>query len=370
MGFLDGFLGSIFGSGGSGSSGGGLFSSFMNMALEPIQAGMDSLGISQHGRDQYFARDLQRELLWDQINAQIAENQKNRDFSKEFFNMQWDKMLQNYPELLKMNSDAQFNLWRNQFAEQKQYNEEVNSPAAQVQRMMAAGLNPVQGVQTQVQSNMGGNNVGAPPMISGSPLGGSVSPIGLPQGLSGAGREIAGVGSFLRDLANAKESGAKAIGQEIENKFLDSTLDERIRGVALQNKWTEEQTSLVEQQFSEITARLNLMQKEGQLKDKQIKWFDSEMSAKIDELKASKEYQESMSKYNDKQRELLEDMFDDLKTYQSYNTQQMGKFVDLLEKYGDAQAIIGMLSQVVGSAVDVIGLFNPSKKVVDIFHHK
>lgn len=369
MGFLETVL-SFLGAGGSSSGNGGLLSSITNMALEPLQAGMDSLGISQHGRDQYFARDLQRELLAEQINAQKEENALNREFSKDFLALQWQQTMENYPELLKMNSDEQFNLWRNQFLEQKQYNEDVNSPAGQVQRMMAAGLNPVQGAQSQVQSNMGGNNVGAPPTISGSPLGGSVSPIGLPQGLSGAGREIAGIGSFLRDLASAKESGAKAIGQEIENRFLDQTLDSRIQSVALKNKWTEEQTSLIQQQFSEITGRLNLMQKDVELKDKQIKWFDFEMSAKIDELKASKEYQDALSKYNDKQRELLESMFDDLKTYQSYNTQQMGKFVDLLEKYGDAQAIIGMLSQVVGSAVDVIGLFNPSKKVVEVLHGK
>lgn len=222
MGFLEGFLGAI-GLGGGTSGGQVLGSNILNTFMSPINAGLDSLGLSQHGRDQYFARDLQRELLWDQINAQIAENQKNRDFSKEFFNMQWDKTLQHYPELLKMNSDEQFNLWRNQFLEQKQYNEEVNSPAGQVQRMMAAGLNPVQGTTSQVQSNMGGNSVGVPPMISGSPLAGSVSPIGLPQGLSGRGSELSQIGSFVRDIAQAKKTGKES---DRFDEITDAMIDE------------------------------------------------------------------------------------------------------------------------------------------------
>lgn len=214
MGFLDSLL-SVF----TGDSGGqSLGSGILNMGFSAINAGLDSLGLSQHGRDQYFARDLQRELLWDQINAQIAENQKNRDFSKEFFNMQWDKMLQNYPDLLKMSSDAQFNLWRNQFNMQNEY----NSPQAQVGRMMSAGLNPAGGTSTVAQSQMSPSSVGAPPNISGSPLGGSVSPIGIPQGLSGRGTQLSDIGNFIRDMSQAAKNTKETSWYD---KFMQVNLD-------------------------------------------------------------------------------------------------------------------------------------------------
>lgn len=214
MGFLSSLLSSFIGD----SGGSGVGSGILSMGLSAMNAGLDSLGLSQHGRDQYFARDLQRELLWDQINAQIAENQKNRDFSKEFFNMQWDKMLQNYPDLLKMSSDAQFNLWRQQFNMQNEY----NSPQAQVGRMMSAGLNPAGGTSTVAQSQMSPSSVGAPPSISGSPLGGSVSPIGIPQGLSGRGTQLSEIGSFIRDMSQAAKNTKETSWYD---KFMQVNLD-------------------------------------------------------------------------------------------------------------------------------------------------
>lgn len=364
MSFLSSFLGSL---GLSGDTGGSVMgSNILGMFMSPFNAGMDSLGLSQHGRDQYFARDLQRELLWDQINAQKEENQLNRDFSKEMLDLNWQKTLQNYPELLKMSSDNAFNLWRNQFNIQRDYNEQVNSPAGQVSRMMAAGLYPAQGAQTQVASQFGGSHAAPPPNIQGSPLGGSVSPIGLPQGLSGRGSDLASLGSFIRDLSTSRLQGAQETGQNILNEINQKTIEDQIKAIALKNKWTDEQTSFITQSFNEMTARINTMLKQNELTDKQIKYFEKEMDAKINDLQQSAEYHKALAGLTDEQKRLLTDMFDDLKKYQMYSAQQMEKFAKLLDKYGDAQAIVGMLSEIVKSGVSIAELFTPKKVIKTI----
>lgn len=341
-----------------------LYNSTIGAVLGMGTTALDSLGLSQHGRDQYFTRDMQREFLNTQIAAQSAENQKNRDFSMQMYEKQMADYLKNYPELLRMQSDAEFNLWKSQFDQQNEYNDIRN----QVQRMMSAGLSPSGGTQTVATNNMSHSSVSPPPVLHGSPLGGSISPIGLPQGMGSNGQTLRDVGGFIRDIAEAKNKGADTVIKEVEGELAARTLEERVRAVGLKNNWTEEQINLAKQQYDEILGRVNLMQKEGLLKDKELATFDAKMTAEINDLKSSKQYKDALSKYNDKERELLEAMFDDLKNYQMYSTQQIQKFVDLLDKYGDAQAIIGMLTQVVDSAVNVVGLFKP--KVSEIIHTK
>lgn len=354
MGFFDSFLGSFSSGLGSGASSG-----LLGTLFSPFSTLLDSFGLSTHGRDQYFARDMQREFLNTQIEAQKESQQRNFDFSKQMYEQQWQDMLANYPDLLKIQTDEQFNLWKNQFQQENAY----NNPSAQVGRMMQAGVNPAanNAVTTGI-NQMSPSSVAPPPVIHGSPLGGSVSPVGLPQGMTS--HTLSELGSFIRDLSTVDLQGAQSIGQKLQNEITDKTLDAQIESVGLKNNWTKEQISLTQQQFAEMTAKLQKWNKELELTDKQIAWFDKEMTAKVGELKASKEYQHALAGYTDQQKELLNSMFDDLKDYQTYKTQQMSKFVDLLEKYGDAQAIVGMLSQVIGSATDVLDLFIPSKSVV------
>lgn len=183
MGILDGFLGAI--------------------GLDAISGELDALGISRHGRDQ----QLQQEFGREQMKWQSRENAMNRDFSMRMMDKQWEDMLKNYPELYKMQSDAQFNLWKNQFDEQNAYND----PRSQVARQMAAGMYP--GAQTSIttgSNQMGASSVSPPPTLHGSPLGGSASPVGLPQGLSSSGITLSEIGGFLRDVAQAKKTGKES----------------------------------------------------------------------------------------------------------------------------------------------------------------
>lgn len=185
-----------------------LYNSTIGAVLGLGNTALDSLGLSQHGRDQYFTRDMQREFLNTQIFAQSDENQKNRDFSLQMYEKQMADYLKNYPELLRMQADEQFNLWKNQFTEQNEYND----PRLQVQRQMAAGLFPSgqSGITSGVNQMGSSASVTPPPQIHGSPLGGSISPIGLPQGMSASGQTLRDFSGFLRDVATARKTGKES----------------------------------------------------------------------------------------------------------------------------------------------------------------
>lgn len=196
-----------------------------------INAGLDSLGLSQHGRDQYFNRDMQREFLDSQQNFQREMTGVSQDFTREMYNQQWMDMLYKYPQLAQRLNDQQFNLWRQQFNMQNAWNESMykkyQSPQAVVSQNAAAGLNPagLNGVNNGVSANtMGASSASTPPHISPVPFGANGSPVGLPQGLSSRGTDIAQVGSFLRDLAEAKKKGVET---DQLQKLFDYEVEER-----------------------------------------------------------------------------------------------------------------------------------------------
>ena len=138
----------------------------------------------------------QNNSIAQQIEFQREENQKNRDFSKQMYEQQWADYMKNYPELMQMENDAQFNLWKNQFGTQAAY----NSENAQVARSLVAGLNPSQnGLIQGSNMNMQPSTVQPPPHIQGSPLGGSISPTGIPDLLPN--NLLAQAAAFAKDMS-------------------------------------------------------------------------------------------------------------------------------------------------------------------------
>ena len=75
-----------------------------------VNAGLDSLGLSQHGRDQAY----QNEQYWSSLEAQQAfqrEMQANsQDFTKKMYSTQLNDMLYKYPALAQRLNDQQFNM--------------------------------------------------------------------------------------------------------------------------------------------------------------------------------------------------------------------------------------------------------------------
>lgn len=222
------------------------------------------------------------------------------------------------------------------------------SPQAQAMSYAKAGFNPA------LAMGPGGSGAFASPSPSFSP-----SPISF---VSGIGEMAAAV----QAIANAKKAGAETEGQLLENKVLEGSLKDRIEEVGLRNQWTKEQTSKIIQETSVLVGQCNMMQKqveklesERKLTDKQVSWFDRHMSAEIENLKQSAEYQKACAEMTSTQKELLDATFDDLAKITNLNAQQLEKVVALLDKYGDAQAIVGMLSNLIGSATDLLGVLSP-----------
>lgn len=214
MGFFDSLLNS-FGFGSSNGSGNNGF--VMSWLDSAVQAGLDSLGLSQHGRDQAY----NRELYFDALNAQQAfqreQTANQQDFTREMYGQQWKDMLSKYPELQQRLNNQNFNLWRQQFNNQTKWQEQMykkyQTPQAVAQANSVAGLNPaaLNGVNNGVGSvSVGSASAAQPPQISPTPFSSPASPMGIPQGLSGKGSSIAQVGSFLRDLAEAKKLGKES----------------------------------------------------------------------------------------------------------------------------------------------------------------
>lgn len=231
------------------------------------------------------------------------------------------------------------------------------SPQAQVSNLAAAGINPAVAM---------GNHS---PVFSSIPNG--PSPASVASAQFGIGTtSLSDLANYMLAKANAKKAGVETEGTVLDNEVKRRTLEDRVKQIALQNHWTEEQTAKVTQeiglltgQFNEIQQRIDNMRSEKKLTDKQVSWYDRNISAEISDLQASAKYKNSVAGLTDSQKQLLDATMEDLKTITNLNTQQMEKIVSLLDKYGDAQAIVGMLSQIVGSASDLIGSIASFKNI-------
>lgn len=228
---------------------GGLLDDIWNSTLGPIvslpgqalTAGADSLGLTQHGRDQYFNRQMQQDFMNQQMNFQREMTANQQNFTQKMYNQQWSDNLTKYPALQQKLSDIAFNQWRQSFNMQNEYNSYGN----QISRMLSAGINPnslygsAAGVAT---SSMGATSPSQPPQISPTPFQSHASPIGLPTGFANTRSLLSDTGSFLRDIGQAKKLGVETTQLE---KLFDLEVEERQQkifgqkvvneGVSLQN---------------------------------------------------------------------------------------------------------------------------------------
>lgn len=222
------------------------------------------------------------------------------------------------------------------------------SPSAQAHSYAMAGMNPA------LAMGPGGSGAFATP----SP---SYSPTPIPM-LSG----IDQLANATRAYAEAKKAGADTVGKNLENRIVESSLKDRIDQVGLQNNWTKEQTAKTTQEFALISGQCNEMQQridnmrsEKALTDKQVQVFDRRMSAEIDHLKSQADYQKALAGLTESQKELFAATMDDMKNIVYWQSQQLEKLVGLLNKYGDAQAVVALISQAVGAASDILGSISP-----------
>lgn len=212
MGFLDSFL----------DFGESLYQSTIGGIIEST---MDSLGLSRHGRDQYFNREMQQDFLSQQLAFQREQTEDQQSFTKEMYNQQWYDQLTKYPELQRRINDQNFNLWR----QQQNFQNAYNSPQNQMALQMAAGMNPNSPFSQSVgTANLGATSPSQPPQISPTPFTSHASPIGLPTGLSHPSQLIRDIGGFMKDIAQAKNLGVHT--QQLEQLF-DYEIEERTQRI-------------------------------------------------------------------------------------------------------------------------------------------
>lgn len=227
-----------------------------------------------------------------------------------------------------------------------------SSPKAQLDSYAQAGLNP------SVVYGQGGLST-AQPNVSAPAL--SQFDVGL------SGQDL--TGSILA-LAQAKKAGSDAAGVNLDNLVKQQTLDDQIKSVALRNKWTAEDTARITQSVGTMSAQYQLMQQqidnlksEKHLTDEQVNWYGKEMRAKIADLQSSADYKDAIKGLNESQKQLLDCSMDSLVQINNLNKDLLSQSLTLLNRYGDAQAVVGLLGQLVGSASDLIGSIAGLKNV-------
>ena len=265
-----------------------------------VNAGLDSLGLSQHGRDQAY----QNEQYWSSLEAQQAfqrEMQANsQDFTKKMYSTQLNDMLYKYPALAQRLNDQQFNMWRQQFNMQNAWNEEMyqkyQSPQAVASMNAAAGLNPagLNGVNNGVSANtMGASSAQTPPQISPTPFGTNGSPVGVPQGISGKGSDLAEVGQFLKDYSQMQ------LNQKMAGRY-DEKMDADIKS-ALASAGLAEQQSKYQELVNSVDAFFLSHKKSSEVKLNLA--LAAKAAAEGDEAKAQERLDNALTELNNTKNE-------------------------------------------------------------------
>lgn len=227
--------------------------------------------------------------------------------------------------------------------------DKFNSYPAQVDSMTKAGLNPA------ALLGQGGSGMASGPSVN--------MPTSQPIDMGLGSNSLV---NAIQTLALAKKTGLESEAQSLQNEITYRQFNELVKKAGIENNWKAAETDKIYQDITKILGEIAININVNELEKKKVDWFERHMKAEISELQSSAAYQKAMAGLTDSNKKLLDDTMDDLKSITGYNKQQLEKLVQLLNKYGDAQAIVGMVSQVVSSASDFIGNFIPSKKVVEM----
>lgn len=145
-----------------------------------------------------------------------------------------------------------------------------NSPKEQMKRLIESGLNP-----NLVYGNGSLDGLTSPGISS------PTSPSAPMASVFGLGNPIVEGAQAAQGIAAAKKAGAEAIGQTIENEYLNKTLLDRIKAVSLQNKWTDEQTAYLTEQIATLAGQRNVLSKQADLLQKDLDKYDQRFESEM-----------------------------------------------------------------------------------------
>lgn len=236
-----------------------------------------------------------------------------------------------------------------------------NSPAAQVRSLSDVGMSPATIFGAGGQGQFATPQVGS---VSHAPL--LTQGVDIPSVMLALSQKENVEADTAKKKVETQKTADEDTYQVMQNELLAQTFDEQVRKIALENHWTQEKTSEVIQNIALLVGQCNTLQatvdklrSENELTKKEIGWYNRYMSAKIDDLRSSASYSRAVAGMTESQKVLFDATLDDMKDITHANAQQIQKVVQLLGKYGDAKEIIGMITQVVGAASDLIGSISP-----------
>lgn len=174
-------------------------------------------------------------------------NKKTREFNREEAEKQ-----RNWSEKMYNEQNAwNYQMWQ----EEKEY----NTPAAQVERMREAGLNPL-------FYGLDGNSVGSAADAA-QPLGYErASADNQPNPLAGMSQLGLDIANMKKDIelknAQIDKLGADAEGVKLDNTFKEKTMDARVQGEELANSLTKENIGKVQDERKKIVKEIGKIAEE------------------------------------------------------------------------------------------------------------
>lgn len=246
------------------------------------------------------------------------------------------KAFKRQKELMTFQNDLAVKNWQMENA--------YNTPAAQKDRLAAAGLNPDLLYGQSGVASMAGDI--AAPAVAQSPM---------------ANTGVSDIANATQALAVAKNTDSKTVGQEIENYVQNLIKDERIRQIGLQNEWTDEQISNIREataklshEIANIVGQNNLLQKNGELVDAEIVYKQMRTVMEKQEIQSQIQRWKHENGLSDAQAKQITDMLPYLITGQKLANGQDALDFLMDSEYAKAERNIGIVekgARIIGTAL-------------------
>lgn len=214
-----------------------------------------------------------------------------------------------------------------------------NTPLAQRTRIEQAGLNP-----DLLYGNGTLQNVQSSALTGGSAP--SVSPA-QPVDVTGVGSSV--VDNALK-IAQIRKLGSDKTATDLENQFNKETMNKRIEKVGLDNKWTTQQITNIQESTAKIQAEYTVLHQQQGLNNLDAK--EREIRIKNLDAYMKRQIREYDDKHNLSKQELfqMQDSWELVKNGMLINNNQLDLNYESDKDYKDTERKLGVVGTVLGIA--------------------